>query len=52
MKTIKVKDGIVTYKGWEQRFRFKVGFWGRLKFLLHGYKTEFVVNADMSGGRS
>lgn len=50
MKTINVRDCGVTYKGWEQRFRFKVGFWGRLKFLFHGYKAEFVINADMSGG--
>jgi len=50
MKTINVRDCSVTYKGWEQRFRFKVGFWGRLKFLFHGYNAEFVINADMSGG--
>ena len=25
-------------------FRFKMTFWDRLKFLIHGYKTTFVLD--------
>ena len=26
--------------------RFKVSFWGRLKFLFKGYKAEFLISDE------